>query len=165
MTPGVQDAASQAEAPLIAAFRNGFEEAAGRQWPGPELWKRADMMWYIQRLVRMVSIHDYYNFEALYKLAWDSGAPEGEQVDIPALFVELSQREENKRLLEELREEDWPQEIVEMEERAAFGADMAACTDRVAVARKLTLMSTMNERFVADRRLWQWLEDALKDEE
>lgn len=29
------------------------------------------------------------------------------------------------------------------------------------MARKLTLMSEMKERFVADRRLWRWIEDAM----
>ncbi|KIH90281.1 hypothetical protein SPBR_00623 [Sporothrix brasiliensis 5110] len=35
-------------------------------------------------------------------------------------------------------------------------------TVRYAVARKLTLMSERNANFVADKRLWQWIEDALE---
>lgn len=34
--------------------------------------------------------------------------------------------------------------------------------DRLAVARKLTVMSEMNPGFIRDRRLWRWIEGALK---
>lgn len=36
---------------------------------------------------------------------------------------------------------------------------------RAAVARKLTLMSEMNPYFVADARLWRWIEGALREDD
>ena len=74
-----------------------------------------------------------------------------------------AQRAENRLLLDELREEDRSADYVREQDQASFGSAEAANNDRIAVARKLTVMSEMNKRFVADRRLWQWIEEALKD--
>ena len=109
----------------------------------------------------MLSIRDYYHFEALYALAHRPDGGEHASVDVPGLFGECGRRSENRRLLNELREENWSDEYVRKQERAAFGSPPPA--ERLAVARKLTLVSEMNKGFVADRRLWQWVEKALED--
>lgn len=121
------------------------------------------MMRPLQRLFRMLSKQDYHDFGALYRLAHHRREGGAESpVDIPSLFGERARREENKLLLEELAEEDMPRDEVERRERASFGSSARdGYTERLAVARKLTLAAEMNEKFVADSRVWRWVEDAL----
>lgn len=57
-----------------------------------------------------------------------------------------------------------PSEVAALEGVSFREADRRAATDRLAVARKLTVMWDMNPRFVADARLWKWLTGALDDE-
>lgn len=112
------------------------------------------MMWFFHRLVRMVSIRDYHDFEALYMMVHKSQVKEGEaETDIPRLLVEWASRRENRKLLKELTVDDTSREYVETDGCASFGS--LTEPDRLAVARKLTLMSEMNKRFVVDRWLWQ----------
>ncbi|KAK1765978.1 hypothetical protein QBC33DRAFT_579267 [Phialemonium atrogriseum] len=157
---------SPPDSSLIAAFRAGFERASGGAQLGPNTWEQADMMCFFQRLVGMRGIRDYHHFEAFYALIhaskWGKDDDDDESVNIPGLFEAYAQRAENRLLLDELREGDWSADYIREQEQASFGSAGAANDGRVAVARKLTLMLEMNKRFVADRRLWQWIEEALK---
>lgn len=165
-TPGLQGSVFPPDPSLIAAFRAGFERASGGAQLGPTTWEQADMMWFFQRLVAMRGIRDYHHFEAFYALIhaskWGKDDDDDESVDVPGLFDAYAQRSENRLLLYELREGDWSADSIREQEQASFGSAGAANDDRVAVARKLTLMLEMDKRFVADRRLWQWIEEALK---
>ncbi|KAG7288585.1 hypothetical protein NEMBOFW57_004938 [Staphylotrichum longicolle] len=126
------------------------------------------MMRPFQRLIRMLSTQDVHEFETLHALAFpqeeEGGGDMGEGArDIAALFRDRARRSENMRLLAELSQDDLAPDEVARHERASFGKPSLVATEKVAVARKLTLMAQMNDRFVADRRLWRWLEAALKD--
>jgi len=160
-TPGMPNSTFLPEASLTAAFRGGFERASGHGQLSGGMWERVDMQWHLQRLLRMLSIRDYHHFEALYALVHRPDGGEHASADVPGLFSERGRRSENRRLLDELSEEDWSDEYVRKQERTAFGNPPPA--QRLAVARKLTLVSEMNKGFVADRRLWQWIEKALED--
>ncbi|KAL2017730.1 hypothetical protein VTK56DRAFT_1700 [Thermocarpiscus australiensis] len=164
----LQASASPAEKPLAAAFQARFKQASHVELVAPDVWKRADMMRLFHRLVRMLSTQDYHDFAALYALArcWEDneeGQSDEGTPDITALFAERARRSENKQLLLELAEDDSPQDYVKRQEQASVGSRSRAHPEKLAVARKLTLMSEMNERFVADRKLWRWSEDAMED--
>ena len=141
---------------LITAFRSGFGE--GSQL-GPDYWENANMVWHFHQLVRMLSIQDYTLFRILYELVYkveDGG------VDIPRLFYERAKREDNRQLLSELSGDDLSEEDVKQAEDAAFPSDRTIKTSRLAVARKLTVVSELNHRLLADERLWRWIEVALE---
>lgn len=152
---------------MVNAFRAGLDNGSNKvenSW-----WEKADRMWWFQRLVRTVSGQDYILFRKLYVSV--HGSDGGEALDIPRLFHRYAAQEDNQKLLKELAENDMPENEVEREERMAFSSrDTGAGGMKVnnmkaiAVARKLTLMSEMNEDFIADRRLWLWIEEALKEE-
>ncbi|SPQ17634.1 be2a466e-a0d6-44d2-9225-397dbde39b44 [Thermothielavioides terrestris] len=159
-----------AEDLLNATFQARLEQACHIEHMPPNIWKRADMMRLFHRLVRMLSTRDYHDFVALYSLGRCSdGNEEGRSEsdegnpDIPALFAERARQSENMQLLAELREDDSPPDYVKRQEQASILARAQAHPEKLAVARKLTLMSEMNERFVADRKLWRWIEDAMED--
>lgn len=117
-------------------------------------------MYVFQRLARMASWHDY---EDLVTLLSFSAFSEGTYDDsfivsdvVLDLFKEQARKPHNQALLAKLRERDMTEdEIVEYDKRHLFQ------TEDIAVARKLTMMWTINPRFVADKRLLGWLYEAL----
>ncbi|KAI5859410.1 kinase-like domain-containing protein [Durotheca rogersii] len=159
-TPGLAGSASPPSRSQITAFRSCFN--LGVPKIDPDVWKKADRMWYFSRLVRLLSKQDYNLFKTLYELVYeieDEGAVGS--VDYARLFHEQAQQEGNKQLFAKLREDDASEEEVKEREEAAFRLEKKKKSNSLAVARKLTLMSEMNPGFVADKRLWRWIGDAL----
>ncbi|KFA74842.1 hypothetical protein S40288_03523 [Stachybotrys chartarum IBT 40288] len=153
---------------LAAAFRTGFEQRATKAASNiscSNLWKASEKMWYFSRLTGLLSKNDYEHFRRLYELAYETNTGEdGSAKGILWLFHERANQDENKRLLAELEEDDITMEELQEKERAWFIPSRTANSDAVAVARKLTLMSEMNPGLLADHRLWQWVEDARKQD-
>jgi hypothetical protein len=122
-------------------------------------------MWYFSRLVRLPSKNDYKHFKRLFELVYETSAEEaGRSKGILWLFHERANWDENRKLLTELQEEDITVEELQEKERACFPLSRTVNSDAIAVARKLTLMSEMNPGFLADHRLWQWIEEARKQD-
>ncbi|TWU72927.1 hypothetical protein ED733_000798 [Metarhizium rileyi] len=142
---------------LVGAFRCGF----CREHPlSAGSWKRADMTWYFSRLVRLLSTQDYTLFQALYTLVNEI---EVEDADISGLFDELAAEEKNQHLLAMLRADDYTASELEKGEDAAFGCGKTDQGDSRAVARKLTVMAEINHKFLANSKLWRWVEHALRE--
>ncbi|KAL6905108.1 hypothetical protein GGI43DRAFT_421339 [Trichoderma evansii] len=76
----------------------------------------------------------------------------------------VRQTDENMKLLAELQDDDMTIEEVQEQERMAISSTRRANSDAIAIARKLTLMSEMNPGFLANHVLWQWVEEALKQD-
>ncbi|KJZ73728.1 hypothetical protein HIM_06846 [Hirsutella minnesotensis 3608] len=153
-TPGLGKSASPPSEQSIAAFRSGFSQESQH---GLDYWEKADMMWHFSRLVRLLSTQDYELFRALYKLVQSAGS---EEPDIPRLFYERAEEEDNQQLFTILSADDITELELKQEEDAAFGK--ADKTDGRAVARKLTLMSELNRGFLANTKTWRWIELALE---
>ncbi|KAF4948919.1 hypothetical protein FGADI_9203 [Fusarium gaditjirri] len=153
-TPGLNGSLSPPKSSLVAAFRLGFRN--GSQALGPEQWERADKMWCFLRLVRMLSTQDYTLFKSLYDLVCNKNSD-----NIPQLFHDRSMQESGQALFAKLCQGESEEE----EDRITSpddDNDQANVSVEVVVARKLTLMAEMNTNFVADKRLWLWIEKALK---
>ena len=150
MIPGLSNSTFPPSESLTTAFRSAFEQLSQIE---PSYWKKADMMWYFSRLVRMLSLQDYTLFRVLYETAHRV-----EEVDIPHLFHQRAALEDNKQLLAALRENDLSEEDLKKAEGYTFGRGKHAEICR-SVARKLTVMSEINRGFVADKKLWRWIED------
>ena len=154
VTPGFSGSVSPPTASLVAAFRTGFTQ--GGQKFEPEQWEKAERMWRFSRLVRMLSTQDYTLFKVLYELVYEKGSE-----NIPRLFYDQGMQEQGKELLAKLREDELLEEE-EIEEQEDNEASHTEESEGLAVARKLTLVSEINPNFVADKRLWQWIENALE---
>lgn len=158
-TPGLAGPSNPPSPSLVASFQSGFSQES--QNVERDMWARAEMMWYFSRLVRLLSGQDLPLFQGLYGLVYK---PEIEVMldaaDYGQLFHQRAMLPSNKLLLSKLSEDDLSDEEVKEREKVVFSG---AKSDRLAIARKLTLMSEMNPGFVGDRRLWRWLEVALKD--
>ncbi|KAJ3535793.1 hypothetical protein NM208_g6986 [Fusarium decemcellulare] len=157
-TPGLAGSSLPPSRAQIDAFRSSFT-TEGATNIAPDDWKKGEMMWYFSRLIRLLSKQDYDLFRTLYELAYE--VKDSRSVDYPHLFHDRAQQEENKQLFSELQEDDLTEDEIKIKEEAAFFLAEEKKSDSLAVARKLTLMSEMNKGFVADRRLWRWIEDAL----
>ncbi|KAI1496490.1 hypothetical protein F5X99DRAFT_424654, partial [Biscogniauxia marginata] len=159
-TPSLRGSATPPSEFLTAAFRVVPELLHSN------LWETSERIWYFSRLVRLLSRNDYEHFRRLFELVYETSAEEARSSKgILWLFHERANLDENKRLLVELQEEDITEEELQEKERACFPPSRTANSDAIAVARKLTLMSEMNPGFLADHRLWQWVEDARKHDE
>lgn len=155
-TPGLGNSTFAPSKELVSAFRSGF----GSEHPLPAgSWEKADMMWHFSRLVRLLSIQDYKLFQTLYKLVHKG---KSEEPNIPALFHELAAEKKNRELFVMLQADDYTASAVEREEIAALGHGKTDKGDNRAVARKLTVMAEINQNFVADSKLWRWVEHALE---
>lgn len=154
-TPGLNGSLSPPKESLAAAFRSGF--CQGGQVFEAEQWANAKGMWHFARLVRMLSTQDYTHFKLLYDLVYEK-----ESEDIPRLFHEQSMQEHGKALLAKLCQDEPEEEEELVEEQGNGRRGHIDKYNSPAIARKLTLMSAMNPNFIADKRLWLWIEKALK---
>ncbi|CAK7216783.1 hypothetical protein SCUCBS95973_002923 [Sporothrix curviconia] len=148
--------------------REGEAASQGARW-----WALTDTAFAFQRLTRLCSSHDYDDFVACISSAACAGLGRGEDcgaltaVDtVLDLLGEHAERASSKALLAEMQEDNpTPGEVAALEQVSFREADRKAASDRLAVARKLTVVWHMNPRFVADARLWKWLARALGEQE
>ncbi|KAF5976571.1 kinase-like domain-containing protein [Fusarium coicis] len=158
-TPGLAGSSQPPPAAFAAAFQAGFSEEFPEFRQG--MWTRGEMMWHFSRLVRILSGQDLPLFRRLYDLVYKTGAKSpSDSRDCGWLFHQRAMAPSNKQLLSKLKEYDLTEEEIKEREKDVFSGGKL---DRLAVARKLTLISEMNPGFIGDRRLWRWIEEALKE--
>ncbi|KAF5979717.1 RNase H domain-containing protein [Fusarium coicis] len=153
-TPGLNGSLSPPKPSLVTAFISGFRNRG--QVLGPQQWARADKMWYFLRLARMLSTQDYTLFKSLYDLVYNKNSD-----DIPRRFHERSMRDSGRALFAKLCQAESEQEEDEPTQTDDDNGQTNVSVEAL-VARKLTLMSEMNTNFVADKRLWLWIETVLE---
>lgn len=157
-TPGLASSSKLPSVALTATFQAGFSQESPNI--SRDMWERAEMMWCFSRVVRLLSGQDLPLFQRLYNLVYKTGVenPPNSR-DYGWLFHQRAMTPSNKQLLSKLREDDLTDDEVKEREKVVFSGNKL---DRLAVARKLTVMSEMNPGFIGDRRLWRWIEGALK---
>ncbi|KAK1767706.1 hypothetical protein QBC33DRAFT_585666 [Phialemonium atrogriseum] len=74
---------------------------------------------------------------------------------LPAILATRATTQEALELADELAADDEPKSEVRWQEKEYFDAVGAK---RLALAHKVTLVAEMNSRFVADGRLWRWID-------
>lgn len=173
--PGLPQSRHEVDAPLFSAFENGFRcsleettEPQGVHTESALCWmlSRSRPMWLLSRILSLDSTTDYY----LFKTLWDLTKSYDQSV---AEIFHLKQSSTHYiSLYDELKKEDQTMERVAALENAYFRDDW-----RLAISRKLTLVSQWSSRyhksqtsgirrngsvFVADKRLWAWINDCLK---
>ncbi|KPM38167.1 hypothetical protein AK830_g8396 [Neonectria ditissima] len=151
-TPGFIGSVSPPTESLVAAFRAGFSQ--GGQKLDSKLWDKAEKMWHFSRLVRLLSTQDCTLFKALYELVYQKEAEE-----IPRQFYDRSTHEYSRELLVKLHQEELEDEKEAEPQEEVYPIEEP---EEVAIARKLTVMSELNPNFVADKRLWRWIDKAVQ---
>lgn len=100
------------------------------------------------------SLQDYRYFTELYVSVYK---PE-DDIDVPRLFKDVLKKEEFVELATMLAEDDRRVDEIQRDEEEYF---RYSHSEREAIARKLTMVAGLSEGFVADKRLWQWVEEAI----
>ena len=163
--------------PLFSTFEFGFRHALAKHTqrhnadiddPLCSILSRSRPIWLLSRILSFDSTWDYQLFRAL----WDLDRSHDQ--DMLEFFHSKQSTKNYITLHSELKTEDQTLEHIARLERDYFGGDVYS----LAIARKLTLVSQWSSRyhepmehsvrtngnmFVADRRLWTWLDDRLKD--
>ncbi|KFY81725.1 hypothetical protein V500_11144 [Pseudogymnoascus sp. VKM F-4518 (FW-2643)] len=128
--------------------------------------------WLLTRLTLLDGLQDYCYFKELYTSVYKPV----EEVNISALFKEARKDDKLIEIAEELADdEEWAPEILQDEEdyfgvigkmeKPAGGEKEAALIgiERRAIARKINVVSGLSQDFVADERLWRWIEEMKRD--
>ena len=155
-TPGLPHPRDQLEPSLIAAFRTGFLNHSIEEGKviHQSIWEMADKVWHFLRLVNLDALQDYNHFAELYTLVLGH-----QTADIPTIFREQYATGAVSDMAKTLSSEDQQPDKIKRDEDAYFSAVGA---ERRALSMKLTIASELNQGFVADRRLWYWIEECLE---
>lgn len=159
-TPSFPHPRDDVDLSLSPLFKSGFDNRLserGYKNPPGELWENSHQAWLFTRLVMLDGLQDYHYFTELYSLVFK---PE-EEPNIPLMFGELRKEKEFSDLTEELVEYERPIEKIKRDEEASFFESDEGNQNK-AIARKLTMVSLFSKSFVADRRLWKWLAEAIE---
>ncbi|CAK7265210.1 hypothetical protein SEPCBS57363_001465 [Sporothrix epigloea] len=150
---------------LMDAFRSGFELKEANinvRSIEPDLWIAGQMASRFVRLVTLDAFQDYVHLEALWTFACGSATPSDEDdiTSLPGLLTELAEEEDAMELAEDLAAEDVPESKIQRREKEYFEL---LGPERLAVAQKVALAAEMNPHFVADYRLWRWIDAVMED--
>ncbi|KAH6628177.1 hypothetical protein F5144DRAFT_654238 [Chaetomium tenue] len=150
---------------LVHAFRAGIEAenmtiSGGKIEPND--WKASQMVSRFMRVVNLDALQDYDHLEALYTLAGGPATSGVDGDDTNSLSTTLARRATSHdalALASELAADDEPQSEISRREKEYFDAVGA---QRLALARKVAFAAKMNPQFVADGRLWRWVDEVLE---
>jgi hypothetical protein len=155
-TPSLPHPRDDVDTTLVPTFRASFTRQffEGKDIKlDPEFWDSTRRAWLFTRLVTLDGLQDYRYFTELYALVYK---PEDE-INVPRLFKGVQKEMEFVELARTLAEDDRPVSKIKRDEEDYF---RFSGPGREAIARKLTMMAELSEGFVADRRLWRWIEEA-----
>lgn len=152
ITPGLPHPRDRLEPSLVAAFRGGFENHVmnNGKMIHHSVWESADKVWLFSRLINMDALQDYNHFTEFCASVF------GQQTtDVFVIFREQFRNEAVSIMAKILSEEDQSQNEIKRHEDAYFSA---VGIERRALSMKLTIASELNKNFVADDKLWRWIE-------
>lgn len=175
--PGLPQSRNELAEPLVLAFQEGFKAAASNTSQDKDLLEYQALyrtlqcsrpMWLICRLLDFDSLEDFNLFRELWRLI---GPKDKKIVDV----FRIKQAMPHYRLLYmEMKEEDQSEEQNSRFEDQYFKGRSEL---EISISKKLTLVSEWYPRydepssqirhsgdvFVADRKLWRWIEVWLED--
>jgi hypothetical protein len=135
-----------------ASFTHQFFQGKDAK-PDLEFWDSSRRVWLFTRLVTLDGLQDYRYFTELYALVYKAE----DEINIPRLFKGVQKEIAFVELARTLAEDDRPASKIKEDEEDYF---RFSGWERQAIARKLTVMAELSEGFVADRRLWHWIDEA-----
>lgn len=80
-------------------------------------------------------------------------------MDIPTIFREECKKATISNMAKSLEADDRPPSVIQKNEKAYFSS---VGPERHALSKKLTLASVLSRGFVADRKLWRWIENVAR---
>ncbi|KAG4434847.1 hypothetical protein IFR05_009686 [Cadophora sp. M221] len=154
MTPSFPHPRDDDDTTLVPSFRASLLRQNCQRDFGldQEFWDCTRRTWLFTKLVTLDGLQDYSYFTELHALVYK---PEDE-INVSGLFKSV--QTEMQELAEILMEDDLLASEIKRKEKKYFSASNS---EREAIARKLTVMANLSQGFVADKRLWRWIEKAM----
>ncbi|KAF2189972.1 hypothetical protein K469DRAFT_625997, partial [Zopfia rhizophila CBS 207.26] len=156
MTPGLPHPRDETEASLTSSFRAGFTDRfnkEGSKMIHPAFWENTRKAWLFTRLVNFDALQDYRHFTELYALVYKQRI-----THIPALFGKQRMETAVSNMAKILVADDQTPSDIKRGEDAYFSN---VGLQRHALSRKLTIAAALSRGFVADGKLWRWIENAV----
>ena len=161
VTPGLPHPREETAPSLTKVFRNGYEEdqhfvggiLKTETGHSHTIWDRCRSIWHFTRLVNLDSLQDFYHFTELY-----TSVSKEREVNVPTLLQAVQATGEFSNKARSLAADDQSPNDIERRETDYFSQ---VGLKRLALSRKLTIISNMNRDFMADQRLWRWLAKAV----
>lgn len=150
--PGLPHPRDGVDPALASIFRDSFTRSLFPESDAEldsSLWDSSRRAWLFTGLVTLDGLQDYRYFTELYASIY--------QLDenIPRLFKGMLKEGEFIELSAILAEDDLPASKTQSDEKSYFR--VSGLGDK-AIARKLTVAAELSQGFVADERLWQWID-------
>ncbi|KAK0719373.1 hypothetical protein B0H67DRAFT_599170 [Lasiosphaeris hirsuta] len=146
------------DAPVASPFRSGFEAEGDKSGKVAAMdagdWRRGQMFSRFMRLANQDALQDYHHLEALNLLVTPDEDEKEDRASLAAALVTRATTGNTRALADGLAACDEPESAVRQRETRYF--DVAGAQRRV-LALKVALAAEMNQRFVADARLWRWV--------
>lgn len=111
------------------------------------------------RLVNLDAWQDYDHLKTLYVLSQGPGDDEDDTNSLPAILAARAMTHDALALASKLAADDESESEVCRREKEYFNAVGAK---RLAIARKVAFAARMNPQFVADGRLWRWIDAVME---
>ncbi|MCJ1264992.1 hypothetical protein MMC22_004867 [Lobaria immixta] len=164
VTPSMPLPYAEPDPAMDAAFKAGFREDqiahgeadASEAAPYGAAWDSGRAIWLFTRLVRLDSALDIHYLTELFNIVHGK-----DESNMPLLISNIQSQKWFAALGTKLARDDLPAREIAEKERSYFVRFGINGIDRLAVARKLTMIAAMNKEFVADKRLWKWLAKAV----
>jgi hypothetical protein len=156
MTPSLPHPKDEVDTTLVPSFRVSFIDNffQGKDIKlDSEFWDSTRRAWLFTRLVTLDGLGDYHYFTELYASVYK---PQDE-INVPKLFKDIQKEEEFVELARMLAEDDRLASEIKRDEEDYF---RCSGSGKEAIARKLTMVAELSEGFVADKKLWRWIEEA-----
>jgi hypothetical protein len=156
MTPSLPHPRDEVDTTLVPSFRVSFIDNffQGKDIKlDSEFWDSTRRAWLFTRLVTLDGLGDYHYFTELYASVYK---PQDE-INVPKLFKAIQKEEEFVELARMLAEDDRLASEIKRDEEDYF---RCSGSGKEAIARKLTMVAELSEGFVADKKLWRWIEEA-----
>ncbi|TVY40200.1 hypothetical protein LOCC1_G006692 [Lachnellula occidentalis] len=157
VTPSLPHPRDEVDTTLVPTFRASFMDHFLQEKDiklSPKFWDSTRRAWLFSRLVTLDSLQDYRYFTELYMSVYK---PE-DDIDVPRLFKDVQREEGFVELGTTLAEDDRSADKIQKDEEEYFHYSRS---EKEAIARKLTMVAGLSEGFVADKRLWQWIEGVI----
>lgn len=162
--PHVRDLIS--DPALISAFRSGYEaenKKRGGRRVEPEDWKAGEVVSHFMRVVNLDALQDHSHLQALLDLIRGpvpAGHEESDAGGLPAILRAWASMKDSLTLADGLAFHEEHDSVARQQEKEYFDT---VGPDRLALAQKVALAAKMNLSFVADSRLWRWIDAVMED--
>lgn len=137
-----------------------------------DIWERTRRAWLFTRLTALDGLQDYQYFKELYTSVHKSK----DNFSVLKLFKDIEKKDKFVELAKELAEGDPSVSEMAEQEDYYFSARVRGAKtrqeelerkqlslERHAIARKITMVRELSQDFVADGRLWRWIEGMMQD--